>query len=220
MARRFLCLLLIVMFVFSYGVAQGTTTDETTGKGKETAIDETKILLQNQEQTNVATGAKSVSFFGSLWKFILMLVLVCGLAYIVLRFLKQSQALSFNDDPYLKLASSLKLAPNKSLYIITLKREAFLIAVTEKDVSLISKIEDTELVDALNLTAENNEVEQKPFAEMLSALFKKTEPKSKRVQAQQTEVSDELTGEFLSGMRERLNQGENATSNTSKGNKG
>lgn len=224
MTKRFLSLLLMFIVIFSYGVAQENATNDTTNKATETqnrgTIDETKIRLQNQEQADVTTSVKGVSFFSSLWKFILMLIIVCVLAYIVLKFLKKSQALSFNDDPYLKLAASLKLAPNKSLYIITLKREAFLIAVTEKDVSLISKIEDQELVDALNLAAENQEFEQKSFAEMLSALFKNPKTKQKNAQPQQAEVSDELTGEFLSGMREWLNQSENNISNTSKGNKG
>ena len=150
----------------------------------------------------------------------MLLIIVCGLAYVVLRFLKKSQTISLNDDPYLRMVSSLKLAPNKSLYIITLKREAFLIAVTEKDVSLISKIEDTELIDAFNLYAENSSPVQKSFAQMLPAILHKQEkkPAQQKTTPQQTaESSDALTGNFLEGMRERLNQTDATTNENNEG---
>lgn len=221
MIKRFSLLLFALMLGSAFCFSQEAPASNADGKNNATTtVDETKILLQNQIQGNLTASEKSVSFFGSLWKLIIMLIIVCGLAYVVLRFLKKSQTISLNDDPYLRMVSSLKLAPNKSLYIITLKREAFLIAVTEKDVSLISKIEDTELIDAFNLYAENSSPVQKPFPEMLSTLFHKEEkkPAQEKTTPQQTaESSDALTGNFLEGMRERLNQTDATTNENNEG---
>ncbi|MEL3904899.1 MAG: flagellar biosynthetic protein FliO [Treponemataceae bacterium] len=217
MAKRFLCLIFALAVGVTVCFSQNADTKPTENTAATKTIDETKIRLQTQPQDSARPQENGVSFFGSLWKLILMLLIVCVLAYVVLRFLKKSQTLSLNDDPYLKVVSSLKLAPNKSLYIITVKREAFLIAVTEKDVSLISRIEDTELIDTLNLHAENQTVEQKPFAEMVSVFFKK-ENKPVENTARETSKADEaLTGNFLEGMRERLQQNETDINESNKG---
>ena len=221
MIKRFSLLIFALMLGSAFCFSQEAPASNADGKNNATTtVDETKILLQNQTQGNLTASEKSVSFFGSLWKLIIMLIIVCGLAYIVLRFLKKSQTLSMNDDPYLHMVSSLKLAPNKSLYIITLKREAFLIAVTEKDVSLISKIEDTELIDAFNLYAENSSPVQKSFAEMLSTFFRKDEKspaQQKQTVQKKAESSDELTDNFLQGMRERLSQSDTNTNENHEG---
>lgn len=220
MAKRFLCLIFALAVGVTVCFSQNADTKPTENTAATKTIDETKIRLQTQPQDSAHPQENGVSFFGSLWKLILMLLIVCVLAYVVLRFLKKSQTLSLNDDPYLKVVSSLKLAPNKSLYIITVKREAFLIAVTEKDVSLISRIEDTELIDTLNLHAENQTVEQKPFAEMVSVFFKK-ENKPVENTARETSKADEavdaLTGNFLEGVRERLQQNETDINESNKG---
>lgn len=168
--------------------------------------DETKILLNNPEQQKKSlVPIEKNSFFADLWKFVLTLILICVLAYVVLRLLKKSNAINLNDDPYLKVASSLKLAQNKFLYIIMLKQEAFLIAVTEKDVSLISKIDDQELIDTLNLNLENRSVEPKSFAETLATIFKKTETQNTE-KAGAEDAEKPLTENFLAGMHDRLNK--------------
>lgn len=220
MAKRFLCLIFALAVGVTVCFSQNADTKPTENTAATKTIDETKIRLQTQPQDSAPPQENGVSFFGSLWKLILMLLIVCVLAYVVLRFLKKSQTLSLNDDPYLKVVSSLKLAPNKSLYIITVKREAFLIAVTEKDVSLISRIEDTELIDTLNLHAENQTVEQKPFAEMVSVFFKKQNKPTEntaRETSKANEAADALTGNFLEGMRERLQQNETDINESNKG---
>lgn len=157
--------------------------------------------------------------------------------------LKKANAIPLNDDPYLKVVSSLKLAPNKLLYIVTLGREAFLIALTEKSVTLISKIEDKELIDALNLNAENQSIGGKTFADMLSALFKKgggtgnsstqrknTVNRMNNPDAQTAyhngntqphsnmNSTGNLQGEFLAEMRERLNKAETSGTHTKNNN--
>lgn len=199
--------------------------------------DETKILLNSPNTENSTSNeVKEFSFFSALWKFILMLALVCGLAYIVLRLLKKANAIPLNDDPYLKIAASLKLAPNKLLYVVILGREAFLISLTEKTVNLISKLENKELIDTLILNADNRNVEERSFADMLAAIFKKNpnsetfststnksnspdEKKYNTVNTEQKNTSTEkIEGEFLANMRERLNR--NSFTNNSEISKG
>ena len=61
---------------------------------------------------------------------------------------------------------------------------------------------------------------QKPFPEMLSTLFHKEEkkPAQEKTTPQQTaESSDALTGNFLEGMRERLNQTDATTNENNEG---
>ena len=98
------------------------------------------------------------------------------------------------------------------MYIILVKQEAFLIAVTEKDIRLISKLEDAELIDSLNLAAEQYSMQETSFAKMLNTFFNREKsggnPKIKDTNGFQD--SDEpVTTDFLHNLRNRLRtQGE------------
>lgn len=220
MAKRLTFLIFSILFISFFCVSQESEKSQASEQTK-VETDETKIFLDKTTSETSVINQPQFSFFGSLWKFILMLVIVCGFAYIVLKMLKKANTISFNDDPHLKVVSSLKLAPNKILYIIALKQTAFLIAVTEKTISLISKIEDPELVDTLILSTNTQSGEQQSFAQMLSSLFiKKSQVKTETTTTinqnkNGTNQSDKLTDDFLSEMRNRLNnakQSENQNS--------
>ena len=210
----FLC---AVIFLFSVFAQETQPTDivpntETVNEQERTnTIDETKILLNAETNDTVLPQTEPIPFFGSLWKFVLVLAFICLVAYVILRFLKKAQ-IGTADDPYLKVAASLKVAPNKTLYIILVKQEAFLIAVTEKDIRLISKLEDAELIDSLNLAAEQYSMQETSFAKMLNTFFNREKsggnPKIKDTNGFQD--SDEpVTTDFLHNLRNRLRtQGE------------
>jgi flagellar protein FliO/FliZ len=99
-----------------------------------------------------------------------------------MRFFKRGIKSAFNSDPYLKRTASLTLAPGKTVQVVTLDDSAFLIGVTDNAINLIGKVENKELVDAMNLHAEEESPAAKPrdFSQLLDIFAgnrKKTAPK-------------------------------------------
>ncbi|GMO50188.1 MAG: hypothetical protein Pg6C_13600 [Treponemataceae bacterium] len=86
-------------------------------------------------------------------RMIVVLALVAGCLYAVMKFFKRGMTSAFTDDPYLKKTASLTLAPGKTVHVVTLDDSAFLVGVADNSVNLIGKIENKELVDAMNLYA-------------------------------------------------------------------
>lgn len=224
MKKKLILMLTAVLFCGCLLIAQDTANNINSEREKPVnqtnanpgAVDEAKIILNTQTTTSVSQSPqKEFSFFNSLGKFVLMLLIVCGLAYVILRMLKKANAIPLNDDPYLKVVSSLKLAPNKMLYILTLEREAFLIGVSEKNISLIAKINDADLINRLNLRADSQNAGQKSFAELLGAFFKKplaantadqtvSPSREQNATPRAGNQADNINDEFLSEARQRL----------------
>ena len=91
---------------------------------------ETSIVLQTDETAlpvqDVPTPRTSrSSTFSLLLQLIISLAAVCMLIYGVLYFIRRSKQFTAGDDPFLKNVANLPLAPNKTLYIITLIDKAY-----------------------------------------------------------------------------------------------
>lgn len=227
-------LLLLLVFVPPCYAQDAPTMDapatETVKKetGNKNEIDETKEKINTQSHkggTDTLEKNTNTSVFSSMWKFIAILIIVCILASIVLRLLKKSTITSLTDNPNLKVVTSLKIAPNKSLCIVVVHKEAFLLAVTEKDVSLISRIEDSAVIETLNLQAETGVTEQKSFAHILSDMFTgKTKaaktPQPHTEQPKHTAQAEVETTDFLASMRQRLNNASETGSTETTDNQG
>ncbi|MDO5766614.1 MAG: flagellar biosynthetic protein FliO, partial [Spirochaetales bacterium] len=100
---------------------------------------------------------------------IFALAVVVGIAWGIFHFLKKGIKTENDNDPFLRKVSHLTLSPGKSVQVITLQDNAFLIGVSDEKISLIGKIEDKELINAMNLYADKNEKVSKPrsFREIL-----------------------------------------------------
>ncbi len=121
------------------------------------ANDETALPIGDAPGTPTAgEDAGSASPLWALVRVILVLALLAAGIWAFMAFLKKSGRVNVADDPYLKSVANLPLGPNKSAQIITVGTRAFLVGVTEREINLISEIEDKELIDAMNLAADRS----------------------------------------------------------------
>lgn len=113
--------------------------------------------------------AATTSTFWLFVRMIVVLALVIAIIYLVVWLLKKSMDPGVQEDDYLKKTASLTLAPGKSVQVVTLGDQAWVLGVSEESVSLISEIHDKELIDAMNIHAEpNNAKKPLDFASMLA----------------------------------------------------
>ena len=159
--------------------------DDTSAAGSNasaTAPAETAIVLQTDEaalpvQDVPAPRAAGSSTVSMLFQLIISLAAVCALIYGVLYFIRRSKQFTAGDDPFLKNVASLPLAPNKTLYIVTLIDKAYLIGASDASLSLIAEITDKELIDAMNLQAAQTPGPKQSFSSLLHTFFPAAKPK-------------------------------------------
>jgi flagellar protein FliO/FliZ len=136
-------------------------------------------------------------------RMIIVLALVALCIFFVMRFFKRGSQGAPLSDPYLKKTASLTLSPGKSVHVITLDDNAFIIGVTDAAVNLIGKIENKELVDAMNLHAEEQSASRLPrdFSRLLG-LF--GGPRQKASETKQFTKAFDETARVIRGQRSRL----------------
>ncbi len=199
-----LCVFFALLPVFAGGFfyaqdnvpPEGAAADTTSAEIREEDI----LIPQGEIPEPGGDTSSEASPSGSLLKLVIILVLVCVGCYFILRFLKKSSAGS-TDDPFLKNVASIPLAPGKSVSVVTLGDQAFLIGVSDHSVSLISEIKDAELVDRMNLNAGLAAENRKSFQEILSSFF----PKAGR--RDDFSSSTTAAADFLRKSRERIRTG-------------
>lgn len=201
---------IVVLFLFLWGMVYAVYADDAeqreinqtsqsvpvSGAAGESGIvlqtDETLLPVQDTA-TLRSTGRSSTAAL--LFQLIISLVAVCALIYGVLYFIRRSKRFTAADSPFLKNVASLPLAPNKTLYIVTLIDKAYLIGAADASLSLIAEITDKELIDAMNLQAAQTAGPKQDFGSLLQTFF----PAAKTRSAE-TDPFDS----FLSKQRERL----------------
>ena len=146
------------------------------------APEETSIVLQTDEtalpvQDVPPPRAAGSSTLSMLLQLIISLAAVCALIYGVLYFIRRSKQFTAGDDPFLKNVANLPLAPNKTLYIVTLIDKAYLIGASDASLSLIAEITDKELIDAMNLHAAQTVGPKQSFSSLLHTFFPAAKPK-------------------------------------------
>ncbi|MDD5790317.1 MAG: flagellar biosynthetic protein FliO [Spirochaetia bacterium] len=161
-----------------------------------------QLNLPETVQTEKSSGALS-----TVWIFVKMifaLAVVIGISWGIFHFLKKSIKSENDSDPFLRKVSQLTLSPGKSVQVITLQDNAFLIGVSDEQINLIGKIEDKELVNAMNLYADTNSKVEKPrsFREILD-IFMPGSSKEPEVNIYEENLSNPV--EEIKKQREKFN---------------
>ena len=143
-----------------------------------TTITEESIILADDttaDNTGVSQTYKGPSTVGMFIRMIIVLIIVVGLIYGVLWFIKKKTNVVKTDDEYLRRAAYINIAPGKSIEVITLIDKAYLIGVTEDNITMLGEIQDEELIKAMNLTADKKNNTKKPssFADVLDMFLVK-----------------------------------------------
>ena len=110
----------------------------------------------------------------STWDFVRMLLVlaaVVGAIYVILRLLKRGSRRLSGDDGLIRVIGSRALSGGRSLHLVQVGTNLFLIGSSEGGVSLVSQIADKESVDSILLAAGEQEGPRKGFAELLADFF-------------------------------------------------
>ena len=129
-----------------------------------------------------ASGGKSskksgvASTIAAFLKMILVLAIVLAIIWIIFKLLQKSTGGgSVDDDQFLRKVAHITVAPGKSVQVVTLVDRAFLIGVADDSINLISEIDDEEMINAMNLYADQHSASAKPknFSEVLELFMPK-----------------------------------------------
>lgn len=165
------------------GGAAGTEAAAVVGEGTtEAAVDTTAAPIRAEasaewdsffaETTAEPSLAAGPSLF-ALFRVVLTLALVAAGIYGLVFFLKKQNAARTAPDPYLKVLARTPLSPRAAAVILAAGDRAWLVGLTDDQVSLITAIEDKELVDAMLLDAANREIAEKSRRQDFQALLAK-----------------------------------------------
>ena len=89
----------------------------------------------------------------------------------------------------------LNIAPGKSVEVITLIDKAFLIGVTDDNISLLGEIDDKELITAMNINSDKKVNTKKPatFNEVLDLFIQKGNKKKSVFSQEESKVDNLFT---------------------------
>lgn len=167
-AVMFLCIT-AVFSLYSQNTVSKTETENT--------ITEESIVLTDEvtADSQPASSYKGPSTIGMFIRMIIVLIILVGLIYGVLWFIKKKTNVIKTDDEYLRRAAYINIAPGKSVEVITLIDKAYLIGVTEDNITMLGEIHDDELIKAMNLSADKKNNTKKPatFADVLDMFLVK-----------------------------------------------
>lgn len=159
---------------------------------------ESEIILSDNNVTDAVTNAAKRTGGGTgigvFIRMIVVLLIVIGLIYGVFWFIKNKTNAVKTDDEFLRRVAYIDVAPGKSVEVVTLIDKAYLIGVTDSQITLLGEIDDKELIQAMNLQADKTQNTKKPvnFAEVLDMFTAKG--KKKNAFSDNESTVDELLG--------------------------
>ena len=176
--KKLLAAVIIFMAAIFALNSQSNSTQSSTSLSEESIVLTDDTLTDGTSSTQTYKGPSTVGMFV---RMIVVLIIVVGLIYGVLWFIKKKTNVVKTDDEYLRRAAYINIAPGKTIEVITLIDKAYLIGVTEDNITMLGEIQDDELIKAMNLTADKKNNTKKPttFADVLDMfLVKKNGQKS------------------------------------------
>lgn len=146
----------------------GTPATGTPAPTATAAPDESSLaLVEADPGTAVGAGASMLPY---VLRMILVLGLVIGVIYALYALLRRSARPKAQEDAYLRVLATTTLAPGRQLHVVSLGGSAWLVGSTDASVGLIERIDDKEVVDALELrAAQSPEAPRRDFRDMLAA---------------------------------------------------
>jgi flagellar protein FliO/FliZ len=201
---RFFSVVLVYFCIVPAVLAQSTATGPASSSPSSTnpipapatAVDETSLALADTAEGANGAAAGGSSMLPYFFRMILVLGLVIATIYGLYALLKRSTKPAIASDTYLRLLATTNIGVGRSLHVVSLGDKAWLIGATESSITLISPVDDKELVDALALrAAEAPETPRRDFTVMLNEMLG-------RKGARKT--SSAIASDFFSRQRDRL----------------
>lgn len=161
-------------------------------------VDEATLTIMDAENQEIVDRGGALNTF-SVWDFVRMLLVlagVLGFIYLIFYLLKKAGSPKIVSDSTIKLLSTQNLEAGRSLHLIEIGPQIFLIGSGDSSVQLISEITDKETIDTIKLDESVRNTDNKTFTESFTGLFKK-----EHIQKNQTDSSS--IG-FIRKQRDRL----------------
>lgn len=183
----------VIVFMAALFCLYSQSQQQTSNTNVEETIVFSDDYFSDSTDSNLNQEFKSSSTIGVFIRMIVMLIIVIALIYGVLWFIKRKTNIVKTEDDYLRRAAYINIAPGKTVEVITLIDKAYLIGVTEDNISLLGEIDDKELIQAMNLSADKKNQTKKPanFTEVLDMFLVKNN-KNKNIFAETENQVDNL----------------------------
>lgn len=196
--------------------AQNNFSDNKSGSSKTEAVQKSDSVSENSPALPVQNQApywsvsapenqsKAPSSFALFLRMVISLLIVIALVYFVVKIFRKNSGFADSDDSFLRKVSQISIGAGKSVQIVTLLENAYLIGVTDSNINLLAEIKDKELVDSLNLIADKNQKVSRPksFADVLDIFLAKGSKNGNAFSDSARHVSD-----MLKNQRDRFNRG-------------
>ena len=159
--------------------------------------EETLVILDAENQDAVERGTTLNTF--SVWDFVRMLLVLGGVLafiYFIFFLLKKAGNPKIVSDSTINVISTQNLASGRSLHLIEIGPQVFLIGSGESSVQLISEITDKETLDTIKLDQSVKNDNNKTFTDTFMGIFKG--------EGNQNNKTDSTQIGFIQKQRERL----------------
>ena len=169
-------LAVIIVFITAVFCLYSQANTDVQGNVNNSLTEESILLTDDVTSSQDSSSTyKGPSTAGTFIRMIVALIIVVGLIYGALWFVKKKTNIVKTDDEYLRRAAYINIAPRKTIEVITLIDKAYLIGVTEDNITMLGEIDDKELISAMNLSADKKNNTKKPstFAEVLDMFLVK-----------------------------------------------
>ena len=188
----FLILLFLISAIFMFAQEQENDTNITD------QIDEATLAIQDAENQETVERGTTLNTF-SAWDFVRMLLVLGGVLafiYFIFFLLKKAGNPKIVSDSTINVISTQNLESGRSLHLIEIGPQVFLIGSGESSVQLISEITDKETLDTIKLNQSVGNDHKKTFTDTFIGLFKR--------ESDQKNQPDSGQISFLQKQRERL----------------
>ncbi len=147
-------------------------------------IDESQLLLDDVGETETPGGEdgtgeeeaavepiSNITFWDFL-RMILILGVIIVIIYLIFYFIKKRGSPKLQDNELFSVISTQAISNNRTIHLVQVGNQFFLIGSGEQSVNLISEIEDKETIDEIRLKLSNiKSGDKKRFGNIFSNLF-------------------------------------------------
>ena len=188
-----------VLILIAMCAVQSRVYSQTAARGELDLVDEASLEIQSSVATSGVEGEPLNVF--TAWDFVRMVLIlgaVIAAIYAIFYLLKKTGKTRFQETRLIQVLSSKALSGNRSLHLVEVGNQVFLVGSSDSAVSLVSEILDKETLDGLRLqSASASESERKSFSDVLSQIF------GKQGGTQQVEGAIDPVG-FMKQQRQRV----------------
>lgn len=163
MLKKIFLVSVLLVFVSGFLFAQETNTNAG-------FLD--RYYQQDQLQNNRGIGNVIIDILN----IILTLVIVLAIVYVAVKFLKKATGSPVDDYGVIEIMASKTITQGIAIFIVRIGKDYYVMSSGEKGLNLITKLEDKELINILNVEKSKDASKVKEdFIDVILSFFKKKE---------------------------------------------